>query len=303
VHLTLGGQLALSVGHVLLFEAEPQLLVDGGGAGPGPIAALTAVVVAAFASARLIAGNERWEVRATLDALTMAALAYVTAVSLDGTALLVAWAVVSVTLARAAQRFDDRIAGVGAVGFLALITGHVLELEAPPSALVYGLDAPGAAALGLALVAACAAVCAVVDPTRDANQRLVLGAVSAVALLYLGSTAIVTLFQPGTDAIDTGIAVGIRQQGQALLSAFWSSCGLAALWVGLRGDVRVVRLAGLGLLVLAAAKVFVYDLSTLGSDYRVASFIALGLLLLTAAFVHQRMRARTEPRPVTTTSP
>ena len=114
-------------------------------------------------------------------------------------------------------------------------------------------------------------------------------------MLYLGSTAIVTLFQPGQGAIDTGISVGIRQQGQALLSAFWSVCGFAALWIGLRGNSRIVRLGGLGLLCLATAKVFLYDLSTLGSDYRVASFMALGLLLLTAAFVHQRMRAASSP--------
>jgi uncharacterized membrane protein len=121
---------------------------------------------------------------------------------------------------------------------------------------------------------------------------LVLGAVTGVALLYLGSTEIVTAFQPGgAEGLHTGLAVGVRQQGQVLLSAFWGLCGFAALWVGLRGNSRVVRLGGLGLLCLATAKVFLYDLSTLGSDYRVASFIALGLLLLTAAFVHQRMRA------------
>ena len=37
IQMTLGGQLALSVGHVLLFDAQPQLLVDGGGAGPGTV--------------------------------------------------------------------------------------------------------------------------------------------------------------------------------------------------------------------------------------------------------------------------
>ena len=291
IQLTLGAQLALSVGHILLFDAPPELLEEGGGPGPGSTTALLAVVVAAFASARLVVHDERPEVRIILDALTMAALAYVIAVSLDGPALLVAWAAASCALARAAQRFDDRIAGLGALGFLALVAGHVLVFEAPPSALVYGLDAPGAAALGLLLVATCAAVCAKLDPTLTANERLGLCAVTAVALLYLGSTAIVTLFQPGSDAIDTGGDVGSRQQGQALLSAFWAICGLIALWIGLHGNARIVRLGGMGLLCLAAAKVFLYDLSTLGSDYRVVSFIALGLLLLTGAFFHQRMRA------------
>lgn len=299
IQLTLGSQLALSVAHVLLFDAQPQLLVDGGGPGPGPLAALAAVLVASFASARLLVDDERGAARMILDALTMAALAYTTALSLDAPALLLAWAATSIALARAAERFDDRVAGLGALGFLTLLAAHVLAFEAPPSALVYGLDAPATAALGLLLVGVCAAVCARVDPTRAPDERVLLGAITGVALLYLGSTEIVTLFQPGGPdarpdsplAIDTGMAVGVRQQGQAVLSAFWGVCGFAALWVGLRARIRVVRLGGLGLLCLATAKVFLYDLSTLGSDYRVASFIALGLLLLTAAFVHQRMRA------------
>ena len=58
---------------------------------------------------------------------------------------------------------------------------------------------------------------------------------------------------------------------------------------------QIVRLGGLGLLCLATAKVFIYDLSTLGSDHRVASFMALGLLLLTVAFAHRRMRATSSP--------
>jgi uncharacterized membrane protein len=48
--------------------------------------------------------------------------------------------------------------------------------------------------------------------------------------------------------------------------------------------------AALGLLLLSAAKVFLYDLSTLTSVYRVTSFIVLGLLLLAGAFAYQRLR-------------
>ena len=75
-----------------------------------------------------------------------------------------------------------------------------------------------------------------------------------------------------------------------LLSAFWSVCGLGSLWLGLRRNRRELRLAGFALLLLAVAKVFLFDLSALGSVYRVASFVALGVLLLTAAFAYQRMR-------------
>ena len=135
------------------------------------------------------------------------------------------------------------------------------------------------------------------DLPSGSKLRAALGAAAAVAFLYLGSVAIVTAFQPGPDAIRTGLDVGIRQQGQALLSGFWGVCGFAALWLGLRTRTPIVRLGGLGLLALATGKVFLFDLSALGSVYRIGSFIALGLPLLTAAFVYQRAAAGESDHP------
>lgn len=43
-------------------------------------------------------------------------------------------------------------------------------------------------------------------------------------------------------------------------------------------------------MILAAGKVFLYDLSELESVWRVLSFIVLGLLFLLAALAYQRMR-------------
>jgi uncharacterized membrane protein len=48
-----------------------------------------------------------------------------------------------------------------------------------------------------------------------------------------------------------------------------------------------------------AAKVFLYDLSTLGSIERVISMIVLGLLRLAGAFAHQRLRPGPEGVPGT----
>ena len=127
------------------------------------------------------------------------------------------------------------------------------------------------------------------DPDSEI-PRACLEWAAAVGLLYLSSTAIVSAFQPGPGEHLSVFTGGVRQQGQALLSVFWGSCGIAALVTGLRADLRMVRLGGLGLLALAAAKVFAFDLSTLGSGYRVVSFIGLGLLLLGAAFAYQRLR-------------
>jgi uncharacterized membrane protein len=114
-------------------------------------------------------------------------------------------------------------------------------------------------------------------------------------VLYAVSAALVTPFQPGGDTAGLPLAeLGIRQQGQALLSGLWALVGLGALVAGLVRDVRGLRLAGLALLATAVGKVFLFDLSSLTSVYRVASFIVLGLLLLCGAFAWQRIR----PRPV-----
>ncbi len=67
--------------------------------------------------------------------------------------------------------------------------------------------------------------------------------------------------------------------------------GFASLVAGLAREVKLLRLAGLGLLALAVGKVFIVDLAALESIWRVASFLALGLLLLAGAFAYQRARA------------
>jgi uncharacterized membrane protein len=88
-------------------------------------------------------------------------------------------------------------------------------------------------------------------------------------------------FQPGPS---------VREQGQAILSAFWSLLGLGLLWTGLRRDLRPLRLAGFALLAIAVGKVFLYDMAALDRGYRVLSFVVLGLLLLAGAYAYQRLR-------------
>lgn len=113
--------------------------------------------------------------------------------------------------------------------------------------------------------------------------RWLLAAVVAVALLYLAS--IVVVDQWGVTA--TGER---REAGQFALSLLWGAVGLTALVVGLVRDIAALRQGGLVLLVVAVAKVFVYDLSELTSLARVASLLVIGLLLIAGAYFYQRMR-------------
>ena len=205
------------------------------------------------------------------------------ALALSGPALVTAWAAQAAVLAWLGRRTGERRAQLAALVFLALAGGHVLAFEAPPVALVDGVDSLWRAAVAMAVFAAAAlfTVRQLADAPRD--LRLALEAAGAAALAYLPSVAIV-------DVTTTGEGAEPGQTPQVLLSAFWSVLGLAAVVYGLVRDDRRFRAAGLALLGAAVAKVYVYDLAALEEIYRVLSFIALGLLLLAGAFAYQRLR-------------
>lgn len=292
VTLGLGGHLALAILQVLTSDASPGLVGDGEAASLPATGALVALAAACFASSRL-AAESRLRLRMALDCAGLVTVAYLTAVSLDGLSLVVAFAAEAAAVGVLAHRSEDRVAGWGAQANLGLALGVALAL-APPDALGVGLDSPLEAAGALAAVVAAAALLAHIDVPRGTRPWLI-GAAGVVAL-YLASVLLVTPFQPDGAASDAAVfELPVRQQGQVLLSALWALCGVAGIVVGLVRDVRALRLAAIALLLVAVAKVFLFDLATLTSLYRVASFVGLGVLLLIAAFVWQRVRPRELP--------
>jgi uncharacterized membrane protein len=273
-------------GHVALAAIQTCAQLDLGqlaapGAEAGAIVALAALAAGCLVSARLAAdGRPGW--RVALDAGGQLALAGLAALTLDGAALTATWAAQAVALGRIARRTRDDVALVAALGHLAAAAVYAGATFAQPIDLVEGGASIATAALGLGAVAAAALAGAWMAPTAS-RLRTTLAGAGAGAALYLASLAVVA-WAPGAgeDAL--------LQQGQLQLSALWSAVGVAALLVGLRRDLREVRLAALGLLATTVGKVFLYDLAALTSVYRVASFIGLGLLLLLAAFAYQRQR-------------
>jgi uncharacterized membrane protein len=113
-----------------------------------------------------------------------------------------------------------------------------------------------------------------------------------VILLYLTSGPVVTPFESG-ETVHSAL-LSAHQQGQMVLSVFWGLVGVTTIVVGLHRDLHALRAAGLALLGVTVAKLFVSDLGTLSSMYRVVSFLGLGLLLLAGAF-WQRLRPRMLP--------
>ncbi len=268
----LGGHLLSALMHALVLDAPATTV----GAGPdiGAILAVAAVGAGAAISGRL-AGR----FRIALDALALAALAYATALTLDGVALTAALAVQAVALAAIARREHDQVASYGAAAFAGLALAHALVALAPPAALLHGLGHPLAALGGLLAVAAGLAA-ASRAPFAETRVAGALQAAAAVAALYLASTELVTY---AGDA------------SQTALSVLWASAGVAALVAGLVADRAALRQGALALLALTAGKVFVYDLASLDSMARVGSLVGMGLLLLAGAFAWQRVRPRALP--------
>lgn len=74
------------------------------------------------------------------------------------------------------------------------------------------------------------------------------------------------------------------------ISAFWLAYAAALLALGFRLQQAPVRWAGLAMALIAAGKVFLYDLSQLSQLYRIASFVLLALVLLALSYRYQRWR-------------
>lgn len=210
----------------------------------------------------------------------------------DGPMLVAVWSAMATALAYMATRVDrtstptlsdaQRLL-VGAFMFLALGIVHLLVIEAPPYAIVDGVEDLGSSLVAIACCAGAALACWHWGRQIEPKAATVTGFVGAAGFVYLGSVLII-------DAIGANGSGEAREIGQAWLSAFWAATGLGAVVWGMRRKSPKTRLGGLALLTVAIAKVWTYDLAELEELARALSFVALGLLLLAGAFAYQRFK-------------
>lgn len=74
-------------------------------------------------------------------------------------------------------------------------------------------------------------------------------------------------------------------------SIAWALFAFALLLVGMRQKTKWVRYAGMGLVVVTLAKLFLHDFANLGQLYRIGAFIGVAIILIVASFVYQRFLA------------
>jgi uncharacterized membrane protein len=280
-------KLRVSSASVLLLNAAftsglGWALIDDRGSDDGATTWILAVTVAyillgAFGFRQRMSA----EIAALLVAIGVALSGVTLALALDGPALVVGWSAEAVILTWVAGRTGELRALVFGVAFLGLAVLHTVLDEAPPHALLDGVESLGPALAATMSVGVAALLMGLLVDRRD--LWMLLFATAGVAFVYAASLGMVDVIQ--------GDEVERSQTAQVVLSAFWGGLGLVAIVVGLVRDVRELRYGGLVLLGLGVAKLFLYDLAELNEIYRVLSFVAVGLLLLTGAYAYQRVRS------------
>jgi len=68
----------------------------------------------------------------------------------------------------------------------------------------------------------------------------------------------------------------------------WSLFAFCLLVLGIARNIRAIRFVGIGLLLVAFAKLFLHDLDSLKQLYRISAFLAVAVIAIVASFVYQR---------------
>jgi uncharacterized membrane protein len=251
------------------------------------------VVLLAIAAAYALCAGAAAELRerdlgVLLLALALFSAALATAFLLSNGGLVVAWTLEGLTflgLGRMLKRPTFQAAGLA---YLTAAAAHLLLFETPLEHL-FSEQAHPARHLGLLalFVLALAGAALLLHGLPLLRDRFELAAAGASALLavYAGSLALLDLSQ----RLGGGVLHAKFQRGETVVSALWALVALGLLAAGLSRGSKELRYAGLALLALALAKLFLFDLSQLSSLTRAASFLAVGLTLLAGGFLVQRL--------------
>jgi uncharacterized membrane protein len=116
------------------------------------------------------------------------------------------------------------------------------------------------------------------------DPRLLPGCFAGLAFIWANAVVLRTLHQWG------GVPFSLESFAQSTLtqtalSIFWAILALAMMLLAARKATRGVWLAGAALLAVVVAKLFLVDLSRIGSIERIVSFVGVGLLMLIVGYL------------------
>jgi len=118
-------------------------------------------------------------------------------------------------------------------------------------------------------------------PTALSNldPRLVIGALGLLGFIWLNAVVLRTLHQWA--GIPYDLTAMLRSTlAQTAISIFWAFLALTTMLIATRAGLRALWMTGVALLVVVVAKLFLIDLSSIGTVERIVSFVGVGLLML-----------------------
>jgi uncharacterized membrane protein len=116
------------------------------------------------------------------------------------------------------------------------------------------------------------------------DLRALLAVVAGLAFLWLNAALIRSLHHNFGAPITT-YGISHSTLVQASLSIFWGILGFSAMTVAARQHWRYVWMVGAALMIVVVAKLFLVDLSNVGTIARITSFLTVGALLLVTGYL------------------
>jgi uncharacterized membrane protein len=123
------------------------------------------------------------------------------------------------------------------------------------------------------------------------DPRMPAAVLAAVAFLWLNAIVLRTLHQ-WFDVPFGWAALLASTLVQTALSIFWALLAFSTMLAATRRRLRIVWLIGAALMGVVISKLFLVDLSRVGSIERIVSFVGVGLLMLVIGYVSPLPPAR-----------
>jgi uncharacterized membrane protein len=122
------------------------------------------------------------------------------------------------------------------------------------------------------------------EALHNLDVRVLIAGAAALVFLWLNA-ALIRALHHNWGAPITAYGIAHSTLVQASLSIFWGVLGFAAMTIAARRHWRYVWIVGAGLMVVVIAKLFLIDLSSIGTIARIASFLTVGALLLVTGYL------------------
>ena len=116
------------------------------------------------------------------------------------------------------------------------------------------------------------------------HERTPIACIAALTFLWLNA-ALIRALHHNWGAPITVHGIMNSTLVQASLSIFWGLLGFAAMTVAARQRWRYAWMVGATLMIIVVAKLFLVDLSSIGTIARIISFLTVGVLLLVTGYL------------------